>query len=190
MMEKEIPAVPLSLDTLCLAIGDDRFFYPLGGDTHDTQPQQNAKALPHDESRGEPAPARISDDASGEATPDPAYDAQDGGDQRTVIVDELARWRERALEDVRVGHDRVFRGFTTTVIPESIHTSISNALQWCRDEDDVVQVFASYVNPMPDEPLEEHAYPHDKIVLQQHIHELFNGVAERGHKALSEGGES
>lgn len=43
---------------------------------------------------------------------------------------------------------------------------------------------------MPDEPLEEHAYPHDKIVLQQHIHELFNGVAERGHKALSEGGES
>lgn len=35
----------------------------------------------------------------------------------------------------------------------------------------------------------EYAYPHDKIVLKQRIHELFSGVAERGHKALSEEGE-
>lgn len=193
-----IPELPLTFNALCLAVGDERFSYPFGGDPNVTQSQQNAEALPHDESRSEPAPARISDDTSREATPDPAHDAQDGGDQRTVIVDELARWRERALEDVLAWQERdpereelsvasSLRGFTTTVIPEQTHQWISSRLAGCENAEDVHQIFEQA--SAQGLSLEEHAYPHDKIVLQQHIHEVFNNVAERGHKALSEESE-
>lgn len=52
---------------------------------------------------------------------------------------ELNLWRGRALDDVRKG--RPLRGFTSTVIPESLHNRISDDLAECQTVEEVRAVF-------------------------------------------------
>lgn len=203
MMDKDVPAVPLALNTLCLAVGNDRFFYSLGGDTHFDRPQQNTEALPSTESGSESERSNISPGDTGAATPDPANDPADGGEPSTELTDELARWRERAIEDVTAWREHgagslsvgsTLRGFTTTIIPEQTHQWISKYLAGCENVEDVRWAFEQVLSheasqtsePTPEKHVEEYAAPTDKIVLQKRVHELFSSVAERGHKTLGE----
>jgi hypothetical protein len=69
--------------------------------------------------------------------PDPATAA--GTDDREVNA-EYRRWRKRAIDDVKVGKTQ--RGFTTTLIPEYLHTFLSRELQGCTTTEQVWSVFA------------------------------------------------
>jgi len=190
---ESIPSLPLTFGTVCLAIGDTNYYFKLGeNDTHDSE--ETTEQTPDTQSTecdilpspqtSEDIPAR-----SSEPGPSPAATPEDA-----QLTAELARWRERAIEDVKT---QIWRGFTTTIIPEAMHTDISKTLPLCPDASYVRAVFECWGLPPewtpehePTEPLEEHAYPHDKIVLQKRIHEIFSNVAERGHKALGEESES
>lgn len=63
---------------------------------------------------------------------------------------EYRRWRERASADVKAG--RTLRGFTTTLIPELIHTAISTELARCASAEDVKAVFARAKQATQDPP--------------------------------------
>jgi len=54
--------------------------------------------------------------------------------------DDYRSWRTRAIADVKAG--RALRGFTTTLIPEYLHTFISRELVTCTSADAVRSVFA------------------------------------------------
>jgi hypothetical protein len=56
-----------------------------------------------------------------------------------AISAEYRRWRDRALEDMKRG--RIQRGFTTTVIPESMHRQMSTDLAACKTVDEVREAF-------------------------------------------------
>lgn len=191
-----VPMLPLQFKEVCLAIGDTRYFFPMGGDSTVEGAQQNPEAVPPDAGGSEHEAAGIPEGVAGEAASDPAGDSQDGGESSAEHIAELARWRERALEDVET---RAWRGFTTVIIPESMHMDISHALQGCETRGDVVRIFERhgllpFVLPLSEtaseEHIEEHAYPHDKIVLQQFASKQRRERSHQGKPSLCSRGWS
>jgi 2'-5' RNA ligase len=91
----DIPSLLLKFDTICLAVGDDRYFFPIG-------------------------------------------QALDGNQKRSVGA-EYRRWRQRAIDDVKEGRPQ--RPFTTTLIPDYLHATISDMLEECSSIEGVKTVF-------------------------------------------------
>lgn len=72
---------------------------------------------------------------------DPTSDASSSsdGDHERAISQEYRKWRSRAIDDVKAA--RTLRGFTTTLIPETVHKWISDELVECTTPDQVRDVF-------------------------------------------------
>lgn len=98
---------------------------------------------------------------------------------------ELDRWEAQALDDVTT---RGWHGFCTVIVPETLHTAISESLQACYTPDDVIDVFeqARMGHVFPRKVIEAQETHVSKDTLRQHVHEIFTEVAERGRKSLSE----
>lgn len=124
----------LNFDTLLLAIGDDRYYFPIGGNNV-TWSSQNTEG----QERAHGHPGRRDPEVTTRATA--TGTAQPGGARSDPkeITAEYKRWRKRAIEDVRDG--KAMRGFTTTLIAPDTHTAISRALERCVAVDDVASVF-------------------------------------------------
>jgi hypothetical protein len=90
---------------------------------------------------------------------------------------EYRRWRSRAIDDVKA--NRQPRGFTTTLIPETIHRWISDELASCGSVEDVRDVF-SQARLMSGEPAIA-----GKDDLVKSVHDVFAQVAQRGHKGVA-----
>jgi 2'-5' RNA ligase len=130
----DIPAnIYLTFDTLCLAIGDDRYYFPIG-------------------------------------TP-PVDDGLDTIKERAA---DLRRWKKRAIEDVKAG--KTFRGFSTTYIPDTLHTQISTSLERCTTVEDVHGVFERAALPV------QHWQDFDKDVLGALAKMKANGVVSQTWK--------
>jgi hypothetical protein len=67
-------------------------------------------------------------------------DETSGQSEQQRVSADYRRWRERALKDIKT-HNRVIRGFTTTLIPSAVHSQISAALDECSTIEDVRNVF-------------------------------------------------
>jgi HK97 family phage portal protein len=83
-----VPALPLQFKEVCLAIGDARYFFPMGGESHVTRPHEDTEAVPPDAGGSEHEAARISAGDLGTAASDPAGDPEDRGEQGTGGEDE------------------------------------------------------------------------------------------------------
>lgn len=94
--------------------------------------------------------------------------------EESTLEDALAAWQRRATEDVRTGAWRVFE---STLIEPALHEHIRGALYTCKTPEEVQAVF---------ERARGSEVVKDKDDLKQQIHELFSGIAERGHKTLGE----
>ena len=90
------------------------------------------------------------------------------------------RWEHRAVEDIRT-HIQP-RGFTTTLIPETMHRWISDELAACSSIEDVRDVFsqARTMNAQQNEPMIA-----SKEDLAKSVHSVFQQVAQRGHKGIA-----
>jgi len=130
-----IDALPLNFDTLCLAMGDDRYYFPLGG-SHEPRPQQTAEANPKFQGNDGGADRESTTRAAGAGI---AQSRSAGPDSSAAKAD-YKRWRARALEDIKSG--RTPRAFASEVIPEPIYRMISQGLSHCTTADQVRAVFA------------------------------------------------
>jgi len=108
----------------------------------------------------------------------------DGSTIRTTVSNspddaskDYKRWRDRAIDDIKAA--RVPRGFTTTLIPDTIHRWISEELAACSSVDDVRDVF-SQARAMGNEPAIA-----GKDDLAKSVHDVFAQVAQRGHKGVA-----
>lgn len=79
------------------------------------------------------------DHACGPAAASAAEPGRAGADSAKAVSAEYRRWRARALDDVKAARSQ--RGFTTTLIPEYLHTFISRELATCTTAEDVRRVF-------------------------------------------------
>ena len=132
MPVQDVPRLSLRFETLCLVIGDDRYYFPIGGGPHESTQFAPYQALTTT-SRVQPA----------------LPDAAPGDGALRAIKDDYRRWRDRAITDARAG--RVQRGFTTTRIPPDIHARISAGLARCTSADQVREVFRRAQEPSPPE---------------------------------------
>jgi hypothetical protein len=98
-----------------------------------------------------------------------------GGDSNA----EYRRWRQRAIDDIKA--NRAQRGFTTTLIPESMHRWISEELAACSNVEDVRDVF-SQARAMSTQQADLTITNQND--LAKSIHEIFAQVAQRGQKAV------
>lgn len=64
----------------------------------------------------------------------------EGAKKEGTISDDYRRWRQRAIDDIKA-KQRVFRNFSSTLIPENTYNQISAALEECTTIDDVKNVF-------------------------------------------------
>lgn len=157
MPVESVPAFPLIFDTLCLAVGDDRYYFKLGDEQYPQQWEEQA----HEQ--GTQATTEIrqghtggyqrgdSQVAAREATADIEQPLSQGIDTTSdpkAISAEYRRWRIRAVDDVKA--ERAQRGFTTVLIPVHIHTGISKALARCTTPEHVRRVFERADEAPPD----------------------------------------
>jgi hypothetical protein len=107
-----------------------------------------------------------------------ATDSRPTTDDRAISA-EYRRWKDRAIDDVK--GNRQPRGFTTTLIPETIHRWISDELAACSSVEDVRDIFsqARAMSTQQDEPTMT-----GKNDLAKSVHSVFQQVAQRGHKAV------
>jgi len=82
------------------------------------------------------------------------------------------RWRLRAFDDVKAG--RAIRTFTSTLIPERIHSHISTALERCTTQDEVREVFR-------DAQLPEYHWQDSNAPIQQFL----TGLKEKGVESIT-----
>ena len=94
------------------------------------------------------------------------------------VTKDYRRWRDRAIDDVKAA--RVPRGFTTTLIPDTIHRWISNELAACSSVEDVRDVFAHARGLDGRGPAMS-----SKDDLAKSVHDVFAQVAQRGHKGIA-----
>lgn len=156
----KIPSVPLTFDTLCLAIGDEHSYFKMGEEQYPQYWEENAHEQRTQQSQGaeirlptypgrrnqqvaavaertgvaQLVEERVYPEASwdeGEAVPEISID-------REKRVD-IRRWRTRAIDDLKM--HRPLRGFTSTYIPEYEHALISAGLARCNTVADVKNVF-------------------------------------------------
>lgn len=161
-----VPALPLVFHGFILAIGDEYTHFPLG-ENNVTWSQENTEVIPQSDENGSREQSELSQYATGSTEDDPTNDSGSGVDEQ--LSAELARWQERAIEDVE--QSRAWRGFTTTIIPESLHMTISQALEHCTSVDEVNATF----------DLEEST---EQNKLAKQIQSVFDEVVQRGHKEL------
>lgn len=65
---------------------------------------------------------------------------EEAGDYRGEAIIDYRRWRTRAISDAKQG--RAQRGFTSSYIPPTVHTYLSQLLARCNTPDEVRTVFA------------------------------------------------
>lgn len=90
------------------------------------------------------------------------------------VLQEINRWKDRAVEDMK--RNRAFRGFTSTILPESLHTRIESALLECQSIADVREVFAR---------AKAAKSKSEDGGLATQIAALFEDVEQRGRKELT-----
>lgn len=130
-----IDALPLNFDTLCLAMGDDRYYFPIGG-SHEPRTQQTTEVDQELQGNDGGATSQSTARAAGAGT---SQHGSAGADLSAAKAD-YRRWRARAIEDCKAG--RTVRSFSSEVIPSAIHKVISEALARCTNADQVRDVFA------------------------------------------------
>jgi 2'-5' RNA ligase len=125
-----LPGVQLNFDTLCLAIGDDRYFFPIGS----TPPHNESEIRNETTMEEEPSSTNASTNPTrGDINPeskDSKLRDSTGNTQtatRTAIHAELKRWRTCALRDQRGGR-RGLRAFESDILPVATRDSITNSL--------------------------------------------------------------
>jgi hypothetical protein len=74
----------------------------------------------------------------GTATADESRETASIADGRAIAL-ELNLWKDRAIDDLK--RARTLRGFTTTIIPEALHTRIHDALSACQSVQEVKDTF-------------------------------------------------
>jgi 2'-5' RNA ligase len=140
MPTESVPALPLTFDTVCLAVGDNRYFFRLGGQNvsfaqEDTERTSRDAAVV---GRGDSQVATR--EASSSVTQPLASraDLQTAIDAKLIAV-EYRKWREKAIADMKGG--KAFRSFMTDIIPARVHEWISDELEVCESVVDVKAVF-------------------------------------------------
>lgn len=135
---ESVPVVPLALDTICLAIGDDRTYFSIGEEKdHEQRASQSPEAsqrVPGGYGRGDrQTPA-------GSAGQSVAQLAATGAAQDAKLLSaEYRRWREKAISAVKVG--KPAPAFASELIPAHIHRFLSQELARCATADEVRAVF-------------------------------------------------
>lgn len=174
MPAESVPALPLTFDTLCLAIGDDRTYFKLGNENEpDEQPETTSEQEtiePSEESSVEQPTGQNESESSGED--EPADLSEEDVSWANTLAGQLARWQHQAHGDVST---RCWRTFESTLIPVTLHEQIKRDIATCWTPGDIDAVF---------ERAQRQDGPTSKDELQQHLHELFSAVVERGHKAI------
>lgn len=157
-----IDALPLNFDTLCLAIGDDRYYFPIGGGTDEPRASKETES-----SQGDQGDNRGADSQSATRTTgnNAAQSGVSGPDLQATARADYRRWRTRAIEDIKMG--RAPRSFTTTAIPEGIQRVISHALTRCTTADEVRRTFQRVQeSEMPSAAMPSLAYNPNKDIWE------------------------
>jgi 2'-5' RNA ligase len=127
----ELPDVLFTFDTLCLSIGDDRYFFPIGP----TPPQiiesetRNETTLEKEPSSPSTKPARGDINLESKDSQPGDSGSEKQPESRTAIHAELKRWRTCALHDIKSG--KRVRAFESDLLPVAARTSISSQLEGC-----------------------------------------------------------
>ncbi len=193
-----------------------------GGDDEEGEEEETPQKAPQDnsvsgKSTGVQATPATGKGGNADAQPAPKKGATTRSmaveiDERAVSA-EYRRWRDRAVEDVK--RNRIQRGFTTTLIPESVHQQLSADLAGCQTVDEVRAAFRRAQEPRVSKmgscdcdvcrsqhgkPVEGKAPPYHegcncttepatveraKPDLSRDITKLFEDIERRGNKALT-----
>lgn len=151
-----IPTVPLTFDTLCLAIGDEHTYFKMGDEQYpqyweEKERDESASTSQRAATRFSPylggrdsqtvtIPSRVSvAQLVAEGTDTETLTGWRAVDRAKAVSEECRRWRSRAIDDIK--QNRPLRGFTTTIIPKYEHALISAGLARCSTIADVKNVF-------------------------------------------------
>lgn len=136
---ESVPIVPLAFDAICLAIGDDHYYFNIG--EGEKAYEQRASQSP-ESGQGVPGgPGRRDRQAAGgPASQSSARVAAAGaGPDAKLLSAEYRRWREKATNAVKAG--KPAPAFMSELIPEPLHRAISQELARCATVDEVRTVF-------------------------------------------------
>lgn len=128
--------IPLQFDSLCLAIGDDRYYFPIG--------ETNESTYRTTDGTNNSEEIRASERASGLCGDDTQpSDRRIQRDDSDSIRSELRRWRTCALHDIERG--RSVRAFESDILPMEERDAIRTELERCATTEEVKSVFRSFV---------------------------------------------
>lgn len=140
MPVESVEPLPLTFDTLCLAVGDDRYYYPMGAGYVTRAPQSTETKERTDRTVGDETRPDASREAQQDVVPYATAGLYPDSGQADAARADYKRWRTRAIEDAKTG--KAQRGFTSTLIPVAIHDYISQLLRACTTPDEVRTVFS------------------------------------------------
>jgi hypothetical protein len=146
-----LPDVQLNFNTLCLAIGDDRYFFPIGS----TPPQNNESEI-RNETTLEETSSTSTKLARGNSNPE-SKNSQLGDNNsekqstnRADLFAELKRWRTCALHDIKSG--KRTRAFESDILPVATRTSISSQLESCVTTEEIRSIFQRAGDAIEEQP--------------------------------------
>lgn len=132
---ESVPALPLNFNTITLAVGDDRYTFPLQG-----QGKSQERAYEADEHENEHE--NYSQSIERHAT--------DRDDLAQALAD-LRRWRDMALHRLKSG--KPLRAFVSSCIPRETVERLERTLTYCDTPEKMRFAFTAEINRLQDAPL-------------------------------------
>jgi hypothetical protein len=128
--------IPLQFDSLCLAIGDDRYYFPIGEKNNGRDASEGiSEEVRASERPSERASGLRGDDArSNSAHRDGTHIKEDDSKRA-----ELRRWRTRAVSDIERG--RSIRTFESDILTLGERANIQTALERSATTEQVKTIF-------------------------------------------------